>query len=224
MKKHEPIVERLTEVLRRITAAASSVGRTADDIQLIAVTKTFDAADIIPTLEAGHRVFGENRVQEAKGKWPLLRERFPDIALHLIGPLQSNKVREAVALFDVIQTVDRPKIAEAVASEIQRTGRRLHLYVQVNMGEEAQKAGIAPADTVAFVARCRNEFGLAINGLMCIPPFDEKPDRHFQALALLATEAGVKQLSMGMSSDYETAIRYGATRVRVGSAIFGTRE
>ena len=224
MKKHEPTVERLTEVLHRITAAATSVGRIADEVQLIAVTKTFDAADIIPVLEAGHRFFGENRVQEAKGKWPALRERYPNIELHLIGPLQSNKVREAVALFDVIQTVDRPKIAEALAAEMQRTGRCPRLYAQVNTGEEEQKAGIAPADAVAFVARCRDEFGLAIDGLMCIPPFDEEPDQHFQTLASLAAQTGVKQLSMGMSGDYEDAILHGATCVRIGSAIFGTRE
>lgn len=221
---HEPTVERLTEVLQRITTAAISAKRAANDVQLIAVTKTFDAADIIPVLEAGHRVFGENRVQEARTKWPALREHYSNIELHLIGPLQSNKVREAVALFDVIQTVDRPKIAEALAAEMQRTGRLPHLYVQVNTGEEAQKAGIAPVDAVAFVNRCRDEFGLSIDGLMCIPPFDEAPDRHFQTLASLAAQTGVKQLSMGMSGDYEAAIRYGATCVRVGSAIFGTRD
>lgn len=223
MKKQGGAADSLAEVLQRIATAAASAGRVAEDVQLIAVTKTFDAADIVPVLEAGHRVFGENRVQEAKGKWPDLRERYAGIELHLIGPLQSNKAREAVALFDVIHTVDRPRIAEALAAEIARSGRRPRLFVQVNTGEEEQKAGVAPGEAVAFVARCREEFGLTVEGLMCIPPFEEAPDWHFEMLARLAGEAGVKQLSMGMSGDYETAIRYGATCVRVGSAIFGIR-
>lgn len=223
MENHGSAAGSLAEVLHRISAAAASAGRVAADVRLVAVTKTFDAPDIIPVLEAGHRVFGENRVQEAKAKWPPLREAYPDIELHLIGPLQSNKVREAVQLFNVIHTVDRLKIAEALAAEMARVSRRPHLYVQVNTGEEEQKAGVAPGDAVAFVGRCRSEFGLDIEGLMCIPPFDEEPDRHFAMLAQLAEQAGVKQLSMGMSGDYETAVRFGATCVRVGSAIFGTR-
>jgi pyridoxal phosphate enzyme (YggS family) len=216
-------VEKLSSVLNRMGCAATEVGRLPQDVQLIAVTKTFEPPDILPVLEAGHRVFGENRVQEAKAKWPSLRERYPDIGLHLIGPLQSNKVRDAVALFDVIHTVDRPKIAAALASEMQRTGQHPRLFVQVNTGKEPQKAGVVSAETVAFVKRCQEEFGLTIDGLMCIPPFDMAPEPHFEALAQLASEAGLSQLSMGMSGDYETAIRYGATSVRVGSAIFGTR-
>lgn len=223
MEKHATAADNLTEVMRKVAAAAASAERAAADVKLIAVTKTFDAVDIMPVLESGHRVFGENRVQEAKAKWPPLRERFPDVELHLIGPLQSNKAREAVQLFNVIHSVDRPKIAEALAVEGARMKRRPRLYVQVNTGREAQKAGIAPCDAVAFVDRCRREFGLDIEGLMCIPPFDEAPDPHFAMLARLANETGVTQLSMGMSGDYETAIRFGATCVRVGSAIFGVR-
>lgn len=223
MEMHSRTAKNLAEVLQKIATAAVSAGRTEADVQLIAVTKTFDATDILPVLEAGHRVVGENRVQEAKAKWPPLREQFPDIELHLIGPLQSNKVREAVQLFNVIHTVDRPKIAEALAAEMTRAGCQLRLYVQVNTGGEAQKAGIAPSEAVAFVDRCRSEFGLNIEGLMCIPPFDEAPDAHFAMLARLAEEAGVQKLSMGMSGDYETAICFGATCVRVGSAIFGIR-
>lgn len=223
MKNGNGAGARLAEVLARIAGAARACGRSAGDVTLVAVSKTFEAAEIVPVLEAGHRVFGENRVQEAKGKWPLLRERYSGIELHLIGPLQSNKAREAVALFDVIETVDRPKIAEALAAEMARSGRRPRLFVQVNTGEEPQKAGIPPADAAAFVERCRREWGLAIEGLMCIPPADGDPAPHFETLARLAREAGVSALSMGMSGDFETAIRHGATAVRVGSAIFGSR-
>jgi PLP dependent protein len=194
--------------------------------QLIAVSKTYDAATILPVLEAGHRSFGENRVQEAQGKWPELRQRFPDIDLHLIGPLQSNKAKEAVALFDCIHTIDRPKIAEAIAAEMVKQSRQLKLFVQVNTGEEPQKAGIIPRETMAFVAMCRKQLNLNIAGLMCIPPVDEEPAVHFAFLTKLAREAELldPELSMGMSADFETAIEFGATYVRVGSAIFGSRS
>jgi PLP dependent protein len=191
--------------------------------KLIAVSKTYEASAIQPVLEAGHRSFGENRVQEAQGKWPELRSRFPDIDLHLIGPLQSNKAKEAVALFDCIHTIDRPKIAEAIASEMARQSRQLKLFVQVNTGEEPQKAGIIPRETMAFVAMCRNTLKMDLAGLMCIPPVDEEPAVHFALLAKLAREAELPELSMGMSADFETAVEFGATYVRVGSAIFGSR-
>jgi pyridoxal phosphate enzyme (YggS family) len=213
----------LVEVRARIARAESEARRRAGSTQLVAVSKTFDAEEIRPVIHAGQRVFGENRVQEAQGKWPALKAEFPDIELHLIGPLQSNKAKEAVSLFDVIETVDRDKIAAELAKEIERQGKPVRLYVQVNTGLEPQKAGIDPRDTVAFVARCRDVHGLSIEGLMCIPPAHENPGPHFALLAKLAREAGVEKLSMGMSGDYETAIAFGATSVRVGSAIFGTR-
>jgi pyridoxal phosphate enzyme (YggS family) len=213
----------LVEVRARIACAESEARRPAGSTQLVAVSKTFDAEEIRPVIHAGQRVFGENRVQEAQGKWPALRADFPDLELHLIGPLQSNKAKEAVSLFDVIETVDRDKIAAELAKEIERQGKPVRLYVQVNTGLEPQKAGIDPRETIAFVARCRDVHGLAIEGLMCIPPAGENPGPHFALLAKLAREAGVEKLSMGMSGDYETAIAFGATSVRVGSAIFGTR-
>ncbi|MFA6157352.1 YggS family pyridoxal phosphate-dependent enzyme [Mesorhizobium sp.] len=216
-------VQRFSAVKARIAAAEQEAGREAGAVTLVAVSKTFDAADIQPVIEAGQRIFGENRVQEAQGKWPGLKQAFPDIELHLIGPLQSNKAREAVALFEVIETVDREKIAAELAREIARQGRAPRLYVQVNTGSEPQKAGIEPREAVAFVARCRDVHGLAVEGLMCIPPADENPGPHFALLEKLAREAGVEKLSMGMSGDYETAIAFGATSVRVGSAIFGSR-
>ncbi|UCI30573.1 YggS family pyridoxal phosphate-dependent enzyme [Mesorhizobium sp. B4-1-4] len=216
-------VQQFFAVKAKIAAAEQEAGREAGAVTLVAVSKTFDAADIKPVLETGQRVFGENRVQEAQGKWPDLKAAFPDIELHLIGPLQSNKAKEAVALFDVIETVDREKIAAELAKEIARQGRAPRLYVQVNTGSEPQKAGIDPREAVAFVARCRDVHGLAIEGLMCIPPADENPGPHFALLEKLAREAGVAKLSMGMSGDYETAIAFGATSVRVGSAIFGSR-
>lgn len=215
---------RLAEIRARIERAAREVGRDPAAVELIAVSKTFDADAIRPAIAAGQRHFGENRVQEAKGKWPALRAETPGIALHLIGPLQSNKAAEAVALFDVIHTIDRDKIARAVADEMARQGRHLQLFVQVNTGEEPQKAGIMPREAVAFVAMCRDRLGLAISGLMCIPPVDEEPAVHFAFLAKLAREAGVTGLSMGMSDDFETAVQLGATHVRVGSAIFGGRS
>lgn len=216
-------VEQFFAVKARIAAAEREAGRSAGAVTLVAVSKTFDAADIRPVIEVGQRVFGENRVQEAQAKWPALRGEFPDLELHLIGPLQSNKAREAVALFDVIETVDREKIAAELTKEIARQGRSPELYVQVNTGSEPQKAGIEPRDAVAFVARCRAVHGLTIDGLMCIPPADENPGPHFALLEKLAREADVEKLSMGMSGDYETAIAFGATSVRVGSAIFGSR-
>ncbi|CAN7283292.1 YggS family pyridoxal phosphate-dependent enzyme [Mesorhizobium amorphae] len=216
-------VEQLFAVKARIAAAEREAGRDAGAVTLVAVSKTFEAADIRPVIEAGQRVFGENRVQEAQAKWPVLKAAFPEIELHLIGPLQSNKAKEAVALFDVIETIDREKIAAELAKEIARQGRSPKLYVQVNTGSEPQKAGIEPREAVAFVARCREVHGLAIEGLMCIPPADENPGPHFALLEKLSKEAGVAKLSMGMSGDYETAIAFGATSVRVGSAIFGSR-
>ena len=216
-------VEGLSAVLDRIAVAEAEAGRPGGSVQLVAVSKTFDAETIRPVIEAGHRVFGENRVQEAQGKWPSLKADFADIELHLIGPLQSNKTKEAVALFDVIQSIDREKIAREIAKEIKNQGRAPRLYIQVNTGLEPQKAGIDPREAVAFVERCRTEQGLSIDGLMCIPPFGENPGPHFALLEKLAREAGVGRLSMGMSGDFETAIAFGATDVRVGSAIFGHR-
>ncbi len=219
----ENSVEQLTLVKRKIGAAEREANRPEGSALLVAVSKTFDAEHIRPVIEAGQRVFGENRVQEAQGKWPALKAEFPDIKLHLIGPLQSNKAKEAVALFDVIETVDREKIAAELAKEIEKQGRAPKLYVQVNTGSEAQKAGIEPREAIAFVKRCREVHGLTIEGLMCIPPADENPGPHFALLDKLAREAGVAKLSMGMSGDYELAVAFGATSVRVGSAIFGSR-
>lgn len=215
--------ERLDDVRARIAKAERDAGRAAGSVGLVAVSKTFDADTIRPAILAGQRVFGENRVQESQGKWPELKAETPGIELHLIGPLQSNKAAEAVALFDVIETVDREKIARALAEEIKRQGKTPRLYIQVNTGLEPQKAGIAPDDTLSFVALCRDELGLEIEGLMCIPPADENPGPHFALLAKLAKQCGVERLSMGMSSDYEIAVAFGATSVRVGSAIFGAR-
>lgn len=194
------------------------------DVDLVAVTKRQPDARVDAALADGQRIFGENRVQEAQARWAERRDRFPDLELRLIGPLQSNKAADAVALFDVIETLDRDKLARALVKAMEEIGRRPRLYVQVNTGEEAQKAGVAPADTEAFVARMREEFGLEIEGLMCIPPVDEEPALHFALLADLAKRCGVEKLSMGMSGDYETAVRHGATSVRVGSALFGKRE
>ena len=216
-------VSRLNAVSQNIVEAGREAKREDGSVTLVAVSKTFFADDILPVLEAGQRVFGENRVQETQEKWPDLRKQFPDLTLHLIGPLQSNKAKEAVALFDVIETVDREKIASELAKETSKQGKTPKLYVQVNTGLEEQKAGIDPREAVAFVNRCREVHGLAIEGLMCIPPASENPGPHFALLEKLAREAGVAKLSMGMSGDYETAIAFGATSVRVGSAIFGAR-
>ena len=214
----------LAEVRRRIDAAERAAGRPPGSVRLIAVSKTFGADDIRPVIAAGQRVFGENRVQEAKAKWPALRAETAGIDLHLIGPLQSNKAAEAVALFDAIHTIDRDRIAAAIGAEIERQGRRPRLLVQVNTGAEPQKAGIPPEETDAFVARCRDVHGLAIDGLMCIPPVDAAPAPHFALLARIAARLDLSSLSMGMSADFETAIAFGATDIRIGSAIFGVRS
>jgi pyridoxal phosphate enzyme (YggS family) len=213
----------LARVQAEITAACREAGREASSVTLIAVSKTFPAEAIEPVIAAGQRVFGENRVQEAKAKWPPLRGAHSGIELHLIGPLQSNKAREAVGLFDAIHAVDRPSIAEALAKEIARQGRHPTLFVEVNTGEEPQKAGVLPQDADAFIAACREKHGLTISGLMCIPPFEEAPAPHFALTAKIAARNGLKLLSMGMSADFASAIAFGATHVRVGSAIFGRR-
>jgi PLP dependent protein len=220
---HESAVDRLKRIKNEIAASAKAANRDVESVQLVAVSKTFDAEAIRPVIAAGQRIFGENRVQEAERKWPPLRAEHPDVKLHLIGPLQSNKAKEAVAFFDAIHTIDREKIAHAVAAEMSKQGRALELFVQVNTGEEPQKAGVMPRETAAFVALCRDELKLPISGLMCIPPVDEEPAVHFAFLAKLARELGLSGLSMGMSSDFEAAVAFGATYVRVGSAIFGTR-
>lgn len=212
----------LADVNARVAAAAKAAGRAPDDITLVAVSKMQPAERIEAVLDAGHRVFGENRVQEAEGRWPALRERYPGIELHLVGPLQTNKVRQAVGLFDVIESVDRPKLARRLAAAFEETGRALPCYIQVNTGEEPQKAGVAPAEADAFIAECR-ALGLPLAGLMCIPPFDEEPAPHFALLAKIAARNGLAGLSMGMSGDFEAAISLGATLVRVGSAVFGDR-
>jgi pyridoxal phosphate enzyme (YggS family) len=215
--------ERLAAVQAEIARAAKENGRDPAAVTLVAVSKTFGPEAIEPVLAAGQRVFGENRVQEAKGKWPALRERYRDIELHLIGPLQSNKAKEAVALFDVIHTVDRESLCAALAKEIERQGRRPRLLVEVNTGAEAQKAGVLPQDTDAFLRSCRETYGLTIDGLMCIPPFEEAPAPHFALLAKIAKRNELPLLSMGMSADFPVAVQMGATHVRVGSAIFGER-
>lgn len=213
-----------SKVKERIAMAARQAGKAAEDVTLVAVSKTHGAAAIRPLLEAGHRVFGENRVQEAQGKWPMLREDYKDIELHLIGPLQSNKAREAVALFDVIESVDRDKIAAALAAEMKRQKKSPRLLIQVNTGLEPQKAGIAPTEVSAFLSRLRHEHRLDAEGLMCIPPAGEAPGPHFALLAHLARDNGLAVISMGMSGDYEEAIIHGASHVRVGSALFGARR
>ena len=214
---------RLTAVTDRIEAAAKAAGRDLSSVRLVAVSKLQPEARVAGALEAGHRLFGENRVQEAEARWPAFRERFPDIALHLIGGLQTNKVRAAVRLFDVIETVDRPRLAAALAREFDRTGRALPCFVQVNTGDEAQKSGIAPAALDGFLDECRAGYGLEVVGLMCIPPVGDVPGPHFAFLREAARRNGLAGLSMGMSADFETAIRFGATHVRVGSAVFGAR-
>lgn len=216
-------VTQLNDVLSGIREAEAAHDRAAGSVCLVAVSKTFEAEDIRPVLEAGQRVFGENRVQEAMGKWPQLRTEYPGIELHLIGPLQSNKAKEAVATFDVIHTIDREKIARALKGEMTAQGRDLPCFIQVNTGEEPQKAGIAPKETDEFIRLCREEIGLNVIGLMCIPPVDEAPGPHFALLEKIARRNGLAQLSMGMSSDFEIAVSFGATHVRVGSAIFGGR-
>lgn len=213
----------LNGVHTAIANAAKDAERKSDDVTLVAVSKVHGVERIRPVLGAGQRVFGENRVQEAELKWPQLRADFPDITLHLIGPLQTNKVKAAVALFDVIETLDREKLARALAKEMARAERNLPVFIQINTGEEPQKAGILPADADAFIALCRDELALDVRGLMCIPPIDEEPALHFALLAKIAARNAILGLSMGMSSDFETAVQFGASHVRVGTAIFGTR-
>ena len=213
----------LVAVEQDIARACKEARRDRASVSLIAVSKTFDATAISPVIDAGQRAFGENRVQEAKAKWPELMSAYQGIVLHLIGPLQSNKAKEAVALFDAIHSVDRPSICEALAKEINSQKKRPELFVQLNTGEEPQKAGVAPGDADAFIANCREKYGLTISGLMCIPPVNEAPAPHFALTAKIAARNGLKNLSMGMSADFAVAIQLGATHVRVGSAIFGTR-
>ena len=217
------IAANLAAVRERITAAARAVDRAPESVTLVAVSKTHPAASVRQALLAGHRVFGENRVQEAQVKYPELREEFPDLALHLIGPLQTNKVRDAVAGFDVIESVDRPRLAQALTREMEHSGRRPPCLVEVNTGEEPQKAGIMPADADGFILECRGRLDLPIIGLMCVPPLDEEPAPHFALLREIARRNDLQILSMGMSADFEKAIRFGATHVRVGTAIFGAR-
>jgi pyridoxal phosphate enzyme (YggS family) len=213
----------LAAIRQRMAKAAQQAGRDAADVTLVAVSKTHGAERVAALIEAGQRVFGENRVQEAEGKYPALKAQYQGLQLHLIGPLQTNKVKEAVALFDAIETVDRPKLAQALAREMDRQARRPDCFIQVNTGEEPQKAGVYPADTDGFVRLCRDELKLPVIGLMCIPPAEEEPALHFALLAKLAARNGLGKLSMGMSGDFETAIRMGASHVRIGTALFGQR-
>ena len=213
----------LEDVLSKISAAAEAAGRAPESVQLVAVSKVHGADVITPVLEAGQRLFGENRVQEAADKWPALREQYPDVRLHLIGPLQTNKVRQAVHLFDVIETVDRLKLARTLARIFEEEGIRREVYVQVNVGREEQKAGINPDEADAFIDLCRDELNLPVTGLMCIPPAGEDPAPYFDLLAGIARRNNIGILSMGMSGDFEIAIKHGATHVRVGTAVFGTR-
>jgi PLP dependent protein len=219
----DAVSQRLTVVRADIYAACQEVGRDPAGVALVAVTKTFGSETIAPAIAAGQRIFGENRVQEAKGKWPALRQQYPDLEIHLIGPLQSNKAREAVTLFDAIHTVDRASLCAALAKEIERQGREPALLVEVNTGAEPQKAGVLPEHADDFLRTCRETYGLTIRGLMCIPPLDEAPAPHFALLAKIARRNGLDWLSMGMSADFKTAIQFGATHVRVGSALFGER-
>ena len=214
----------LAEIRSRISTAAQAAGRDPEEITLVAVSKVQPLDRIEAVLEEGHRVFGENRVQEAAGKWPALRERYPGVELHLVGPLQTNKVGQALDLFDVIHSVDRERLARKLAEGFAETGRPLPCYIQVNTGEETQKSGCLPAEADAFVTKCRDDFSLPIAGLMCIPPVDEEPSLHFALLKKIAARNGLNGLSMGMSADFESAISFGATHVRIGSAVFGARD
>ena len=229
MAPHEPSptaphsLNGFANVEQEIASACKQARRDRASVTLVAVSKTFAADAIVPVINAGQRVFGENRVQEARAKWPGLISAYPGVALHLIGPLQSNKAREAVALFDAIHSVDRPSICEALAKEIDTQKRRPELFVQLNTGEEPQKAGVAPAQADAFIARCREHYGLQISGLMCIPPINDATAPHFALTAKIAARNGLQNLSMGMSADFAIAIQFGATHVRIGSAIFGHR-
>jgi pyridoxal phosphate enzyme (YggS family) len=217
------VTDALDAIRARIAAAARQAGRDPASVALVAVSKQQPAAAVAAVLDAGHRLFGENRVQEAQARWTPLRPVYPDLRLRLIGPLQSNKAADAVALFDAIDTLDRPRLARALADATQKAGRAPALLVQVNTGEEPQKAGVTPDAADAFIAEARDVYGLAVTGLMCIPPADEEPAMHFALLAAIAARNGLKELSMGMSGDFETAIRFGATMVRVGTAVFGAR-
>lgn len=223
MSQFNHIAARLADIRSQIAAAAKADGRLPAAVTLVAVSKTHPTEAVAAAIAAGQKVFGENRVQEALAKFPALRQAHPDLQLHLIGPLQTNKVPEAVALFDVIQSVDREKLARVLAGEMAKQGKRPHLFIQVNTGEEPQKAGINPADLDAFVKLCRDELHLPVIGLMCIPPADQHPAPHFALLREMARRNGLDSLSMGMSGDFETAIQFGATHVRVGTAIFGQR-
>jgi pyridoxal phosphate enzyme (YggS family) len=216
-------LDRLAEIRGRIDAAEKEAGRPAGSVKLVIVSKTFPSEAIEPLLQAGERVFGENRVQEAAGKWPALKERYPGVELHLIGALQSNKVREALALCDVIHSLDRESLAKELGKEAAKGMNIPRLRVQVNTGEEEQKGGVVPQHVDAFLEDCREKYGLTVEGLMCIPPVDQAPAPHFALLRKIAFRNGLTQLSMGMSADYETAVAYGATEIRVGSAIFGER-
>jgi pyridoxal phosphate enzyme (YggS family) len=218
------IAANLADVKARIAKAARAWDRAPDDVHLVAVGKTHPAEAIEAALIAGHRLFGENRVQEAAAKFPILRARYPDLKLHLIGPLQSNKIKQAIEVCDAIETVDRDKLAQGIAAELAKSGKRIDLFIQVNTGEEDQKAGVPPAEADVFIRRCREEYKLPVVGLMCIPPAEDHPAPHFALLGEIAKRHGLKQLSMGMSGDYELAIQLGATHVRVGTAIFGVRE
>ncbi|RJF89433.1 YggS family pyridoxal phosphate-dependent enzyme [Oleomonas cavernae] len=219
----QTLADRLAHVEARMAKAARTAGRAPGETRLVAVSKTHDAATVAQAIAAGQRCFGENRVQEAQGKFPALKAQFPDLELHLIGPLQTNKAKDAVALFDVIESVDREKLAAAIAQASATLGRRPRCFIQVNTGEEPQKAGCLPGETDALVRLCRETYKLDLVGLMCIPPADDEPSLHFALLCKLAARNGLAELSMGMSGDYEVAIRLGATYVRVGSAIFGSR-
>ena len=223
-KIESEVAAHLAEARRRIAQAARDAGRDPGAITLVGISKQQPAERIDAALAAGLRIFGENRVQEAEAHWTERRKAYPDLELHLIGPLQTNKARDAVRLFDVIQTVDRPKLAATLARVMAEEGRRLPCYVEVNTGEEPQKAGVAPGDAAGFVAECRDTHGLDVVGLMCIPPFEDAPAPHFALLKRLADEIGLPNLSMGMSADYPAAVELGATHVRVGSAIFGARQ
>lgn len=223
MTEFSHIADNLAEIRAQLAAAAKADGRSADAVTLVAVSKTHPAEAVIAALKTGQKIFGENRVQEAQGKFPALKAQHPDLELHLIGPLQSNKAAEAVALFDVIESVDREKLAHVLADEMHKQKRTPRLFIQVNIGEEPQKAGVAPAEIDAFVKLCREELKLSIDGLMCIPPADKHPAPYFALLREMAKRNGLTKLSMGMSGDFETAIQFGATHVRIGTAIFGAR-
>lgn len=221
---HTDALRNLEKVQNELVTVVGEAGRDPQSVALVAVSKTHSADAIRPVLEAGQTLFGENRVQEAEGKWPELKRQYPDVRLHLIGPLQSNKVRQALTLFDVIETLDRPKLARALSRVMEETGHRPDCMIQINTGEEVQKAGILPLQADDFITLCRDELGLPVRGLMCIPPFDEEASLHFALLATIAKRNGLSELSMGMSADYPLAVRFGATHVRVGTAIFGTRQ